>query len=317
MFSKISSKTTAALGIRIGLIASLALISACATPPAATIEQKSFASPEEAVTAFVNAMKDNNASELRAIFGSGADELISSGDPVMDERRRDLFAQAYDKQHSIQTEKDTSTLIIGTNEWPFPIPIVKEENRYWFNTNAGAEEITNRRVGLNELSTIQSLLALVDAEREYAAEDRDGDGLLEYARKFHSDPGTKNGLYWKNKEGEMPSPAGPLFARARQEGYDASESADTLQPYHGYFYKLLTSQGSNAAGGAFDYLVKGKLIGGFAVVAYPAEYGNSGVMTFLVNHEGVVYQKDLGRTTERQAKAIASFNPDNSWTKAQ
>ena len=208
-------------------------------------------------------------------------------------------------------------LIIGRNDWPFPIPIIKQGQQWIFDTASGKEEILDRRIGRNELYTIQVMLAVVDAQREYAMKDRDGDGLLEYAQKFMSDPDKKNGLYWPAKEGEDPSPLGLLAAKAKREGYSKAQDPEEPQPYHGYFYRILTSQGPNAAGGAFDYIVKGKMIGGFAVVAYPADYGNSGVMTFIVNHDDVVYQKDLGEDTEKEAQAIKLFDPDKTWTKAQ
>jgi len=194
---------------------------------------------------------------------------------------------------------------------------VKKGNQWFFDTKAGKEEILNRRIGENELSTIQTMLAIVDAQREYAMKDLDGDGILEYAEKFRSDAGKKDGLFWVTKEGEEPSPLGDLVAGARAEGYTKAGTKDKPMPLHGYYFRLLKAQGKNAAGGAFDYVVKGQMIGGFAVIASPAKYGNSGVMTFLVNHDGVVYQKDLGKNTEKAAKAIKKFDPDKTWVKAQ
>ena len=189
----------------------------------------------------------------------------------------------------------------------FPIPLVKKGEVWSFDTDKGREEILNRRIGENELSTIQTMLAIVDAEREYAMKDDDSDGVPEYAQKFLSDPGKKNGLYWETKEGEEPSPLGPAAAQAKKEGY--KKSGDKPIPFHGYYYRILKAQGKNAAGGAYDYVVKGKMIGGFAVVASPAKYGNSGVMTFLVNHDGVVYQKDLGKKTEQAARQHKEIRP--------
>jgi len=203
--------------------------------------------------------------------------------------------------------------VIGKDDWPFPIPLVKKGDSWFFDTEKGREEVLNRRIGQNELSTIQTMLAIVDAQREYAVKDLDGDGVPEYARKFMSDPGKKNGLYWETKEGEELSPLGPAAAQAREEGY--KKSGNKPIPFHGYYYRILESQGKNAAGGAYDYVVKGKMIGGFAVVAYPAKYGNSGVMTFLVNHDGVVYQKDLGKITAKTANAMKKFDPDSTWKK--
>jgi hypothetical protein len=206
--------------------------------------------------------------------------------------------------------------VIGNNNWPFPIPLVKKGEGWVFDTDKGREEILNRRIGENELYTIQVCRAIVDAQREYAIKDRDKNGLLEYAEKFVSDPGKKNGLYWETRAGEGQSPLGPIMARARGEGYQGKPSA-TPSPYHGYYYKILTAQGKDAPGGAYSYLVKGKMIGGFGVVAYPAEYENSGVMTFIVNHDGTVIQKDLGKNTASVAKGMTVYNPDKTWTEVK
>ena len=203
-------------------------------------------------------------------------------------------------------------MIVGKQEWPFPIPVVKKGQSWVFDTDKGKEEILNRRIGENELNTIQVMLAVVDAQREYAMKDRDKNELLEYAQKFVSDPGKKNGLYWEAKAGEAESPLGPIMAQARSEGY-RGKPASTPPPYHGYRYRILTAQGKDAPGGAYSYLVKGKMIGGFAVVAYPAEYGNSGVMTFIVNHDGKVFQKNLGKNTAGIASAMKEYNPDSTW----
>jgi len=211
---------------------------------------------------------------------------------------------------------------VGKDDFPFPIPIVKKGQLWFFDTQAGKEEILNRRIGRNELSTIQACLAYVDAQREYARRDREAGSLMEYAQRFASSPGKKDGLYWETKEGESPSPLGPLVAQAVKEGYKKKEDekqakGQTLIPYHGYYYKILKAQGNNAPGGAYDYVVKGKMIGGFAMVAYPAQYGVSGVMTFVVNHDGVVYEKDLGKETEKIASAMKKFDPDKTWKKAE
>jgi hypothetical protein len=283
---------------------------------AATAQQKSFASAAEAVKAAVAAAKSNDDKELLAIFGAQAKELISSGDPVADKQRRAEFLKAYDEKNSLVTEGDNTILVIGNNAWPFPIPLVKKGESWVFDTAKGKEEILNRRIGENELYTIQVLLAIVDAQREYAIKDRDGDGLNEYAQKMLSDPGKKNGLYWEAKPGEEQSPIGPLAARAMKEGYKGAQGGGPA-PFHGYYYKILTAQGSNAPGGAYSYLVKGKMIGGFGVVAYPATYGNSGVVTFIVNHDGVAYQKNLGSNTTQAAQAMTKFDPDKSWTKVE
>jgi len=279
-------------------------------------KQKGFATPEEAVKAFATAMRSNDNKELLAIFGKDEKKLISSGDPVRDKQRREKFIAEYDSKNSLAREGKKMLLIIGEKDWPFPIPLIEKGGQWFFDTKAGKEEILNRRIGENELDTIQTMLAIVDAEREYAMKDRDKNGLLEYAQKFGSDPGKKNGLYWETKEGEEPSPLGELVVKARAEGY-TKKSKDKPVPYHGYYYRILKAQGKNAPGGAYDYLVNGRMIGGFAVVAYPAGYGNSGVMTFLVNDDGVVYQKDLGKNTKKIAMAMKKFDPDKAWKKVQ
>jgi hypothetical protein len=280
-------------------------------------KQKSFGSAEEAVKALVTAARDNDDKELSAIFGPDAKDLLSSGDPVADRQRRENFLAKYDEQNKLVREGNSTILIIGKNDWPFPIPIAKKGATWFFDTQKGKEEILNRRIGENELSTIQSCLAIVDAQREYATKDRDSDGLPEYAEKFRSDPGKKNGLYWETKEGEEPSPLGELFAKVRAEGYSKQGTKDNPEPYHGYYFKILKAQGKHAHGGDYSYVIKGNMIGGFAVVAWPAKYGNSGVMTFLVNHDGVVYQKDLGKNTDKFAKAITNYDPDKTWGKAK
>ena len=279
---------------------------------AAAAQQKSFASAEEAVKAAIAAARGNNDKEMLAIFGPQAKEALFSGDPVADKQRRAQFIAAYDEKNRLATEGDNTVLYVGKQDWPFPIPIVKKSDAWVFDTEKGREEILNRRIGENELNAIQSLLAIVDAQREYAMKDRDRNALLEYAQKFISDPGKKNGLYWVVKAGEPQSPLGPIMTRLRSEGYQGKTSA-TPVPYHGYYFRILTAQGKNAPGGAYSYMVKGKMIGGFAVVAYPAEYGNSGVMTFIVNHDGKVFQKNLGANTAAIAKGMKEYNPDKTW----
>ncbi len=291
-----------------------------AAPADAATKQKTFASPEEAVKSFDTAMKANDNKELLAIFGPAAKQVIYSGDPVSDKERREKFIKAFDLKNRLDQEGDKMVLIVGEKDWPFPIPVVKKGDRWFFDTNAGMEEILNRRIGEDELNTIQTMLAIVDAEREYAMRSLKGGGAPEYAQKFRSDPGKKNGLYWETGEGEEPSPLGKLVADARAEAYVAAAKAKKTKgpmPYHGYYFKMLKKQGKHAPEGAFDYVVRGKQIGGFAVVAYPARYGNSGVMTFMVNHEGVVYQKDLGKDSAKIAKAMTAFDPDKTWKKVE
>ena len=283
----------------------------------AAVTQKGFASPEDAVKAFVAATKANDDKEIIAIYGTGGKDLLYSGDPVSDKERRKRLLEAYDKKNSLVKEGEKMIIVIGENDWPFPIPLVKQGEKWIFDTKAGKEEVLNRRIGQNELYTIQTMLAIVDAQREYAMKDLDGDGILEYAEKFRSDAGKKNGLFWKTKEGEEPSPLGDLVASARAEGYTHADSKDKPVPFHGYYFRMLRKQGKHAPGGAYDYVVRGNQIGGFAVVAYPAAFGNSGVMTFMVNHEGVVYQKDLGKNSAKTAKAMTSFDPDKTWKKVE
>ena len=279
---------------------------------AAAAPQKSFSSADEAVKAAVAAARSNNDKELLTIFGAQAKELLFSGDPVADKQRRNQFIAAYDEKNRLATEGESATLIVGKQEWPFPIPVVKKGSSWFFDTAKGKEEILNRRIGENELFTIQACLAVVDAQREYAVKDRDRNGLLEYAQKFVSDPGKRNGLYWEAKQNEPQSPLGPIMTQIKSEGYQAKPSAPV--PYHGYYYRILTAQGKDAPGGAYSYLVKGRMIGGFAVVAYPAEYGNSGVMTFIVNHDGKVFQRNLGPNTAAVAKSMKEYNPDKEWS---
>ncbi len=209
-----------------------------------------------------------------------------------------------------------AVLNVGEDDWPFPAPILQQGGRWAFDAEAGREEVVKRHVGRNELDTIQTLLAIVDAQREYASSDADTNGFLDYASRFISRPGAKDGLYWPVEPGEEPSPLGPLIGEAAREGYER-EASDEPQAYHGYRYRLLTEQGPDAPGGAYGYLVRDRLLGGFAVVAYPARYGVSGIMTLMVNHRGQVYQKDLGEDTDTAAAAMTSFNPDASWTKAE
>jgi hypothetical protein len=280
--------------------------------------QKSFKSPEEAVKVLNEAVRGNDTKELLAIFGPSGKDLVSSGDKVADETGRERFIKAYEEMNKLVNENDTKVILhVGNADWPFPIPIVKKGEYWFFDTMAGREEILNRRIGRNELNAIQVCLAIVDAQREYVLKDRDGDKLLEYAQRFVSKKGEKDGLYWEAKEGEPQSPLGPLMAKAAQEGYTGKKSGEKRNPYHGYYYKILKAQGKNAPGGEYDYMVKGKMIGGFALVAYPAEYGNSGIMTFIVNHDGVVYQKDLGKDTDKMAAAMKKFDPDRTWKKAE
>jgi hypothetical protein len=278
------------------------------------VKQKLFKSPEEAVKAFVEALRVHNENELYAIFGPPVKEFFQSGDPMLNRAERERFIKAYEEMNRLDRQADTKVVLcVGKEDWPLPIPIMKGKEGWYFDTEKGKDELLNRRIGRNELNTIQTCLAYVDAQREYALKDRDNNKLLEYAQKITSDKGKRNGLYWEVKPGEEQSPLGSFFAKAVTEGYSAGKSSAKPEPYHGYYYKILTAQGKNAPGGEYDYMVKGKMIGGFALVAYPAEYGNSGVMTFIVNHDGVVYQKDLGKDTGKIAGTMTKFDPDKAW----
>ena len=312
--SEVISQPRAKRGIMVNrTICALALIVMAPITLAATAGPKSFASPEAGIAALVEAVKVDDQPMLHGILGSHGSKLTSSGDAVADRQNRETFLKAYGEAHKLVLEGNTkATLVIGQDEWPMPIPLVKSDGGWRFDTQQGEKEILARRIGRNEMAAIQVCLAIVDAEREYATLDLDSDGIPEYAPKFVSAPGKRDGLYWQTKTDDPLSPLGPLLATATQEGYTRSASRP-LAPYHGYFYRILTRQGKDAPGGAYDYFVNGKMIGGFAVIAYPARYGASGVMSFIVNHDGVVYEKDLGKNTAAIASKMTTFNPDASW----
>ncbi len=282
---------------------------------AAQPQQKTFKSPEAAVKALVEAVRANDVAALEALFGPDSKDLISSGDDVDDARGRAMFVKSYDDAHRLEKAGEKKRILyIGKDDWPMPVPIVKTGKRWLFNAKEGREEILSRRIGKNELSAIQTCLAVVDAEREYATLDRDNNQLLEYAQKIDSGKGKRDGLYWETEPGAPLSPLGPLIASATEEGYGKGEP---LSPYHGYFFRILTAQGEHAKGGAYSYIVNGSMIGGFAVVAYPALYRSSGVKTFIVNHEGIVYEKDLGPDSAKLAATMTVYDPDSSWKKTQ
>ena len=277
--------------------------------------QESFPSPEDAVNAMMEAIRINNTDRLSVIFGPGSEDLVSSGDPVADQYRRKQFVQFYEQKNQLEkVAEDRAILHVGHDDWPFPISVVKTDTGWQFDAEDGREEIIARRIGRNELSTIQVCLAYVDAQREYAMMDHDGDGFLAYARKFKSDPEKQNGLFWPETEGNTMSPLGPLVVAAEKKGYDLQAGGDP-DPFFGYYFRILEAQGKHAYGGAYEYVVNGKMIGGFALIAYPANYGASGVMTFMVNHDEVVYQKDLGEQTEKIANEVKMFDPDETWSK--
>jgi Protein of unknown function (DUF2950) len=281
----------------------------------AAASQQSFESPQAGVTALIKAVKANDKHALRAIFGSEGSKLLRSGDSVADAHSRAMFSKAYDEANKVVLDGEAqATLVIGKDEWPMPIPLVKYPDGWRFDTAKGKDEILKRRIGRNELETMQVCLVIVDAEREYAARHLDSDGVPVYASRFMSSPGKRDGLFWPTHANEAQSPLGALLATAADEGY-ANKGMLRRNAYHGYYYRILTSQGEDAPEGARDYLVKGKMIGGFAVIAYPARYGASGVMSFLVNHDGVIYENDLGRKTKTIAATITTFNPGAAWKK--
>jgi hypothetical protein len=276
-----------------------------------------FASPDDAGNALLAAAKSGDQNALLAIFGPDSRELIFSGDPVQDKNTAALFVTGYGVMHRWRKMPDDSQmLLVGADNFPFPIPLKKNNDGQWFfDTAAGKNEVLNRRIGRNELAIIEVSQAAADAQAQYFSQLHDGETTKQYAAKFISDPGKQNGLYWKSPDGQPQSPLGPLAAYATAEGYAAKPDAHTA--FHGYYFRILKAQGDKAPGGAKSYVVDGKMIGGFAFVAYPAEYGNSGVMTFIINQDGVLLQKDLGKTTTETATAMNEFNPDTSWQPVQ
>jgi hypothetical protein len=276
--------------------------------PAALAQQKTFPSPEAAMIAFGDAIATSDDDAVKALLGADYRDLI----PPAGAEYRYRFLAAWAKAHALKPDGDGKAHIaVGSDGWTLPIPIVKTAQGWRFDLKAGADEIRIRRIGRNELAVMQVMLAIYDAQKEYARQDRNRDGVLQYAAKFTSSPGKQDGLYWPTKAGEPPSPLGPAMTSAREAGQSETTG------YYGYRYKLLTSQGKNAPGGAYDYVARGRMIGGFAAVAWPVKYGDTGVMTFIVSHDGVVYQKDLGPDTAARAAALTRFNPDSSWQKAE
>ena len=274
--------------------------------------QKTFSSPEEASTAFVAAAENNDEKALLEILGPDARQIVSSGDPTEDAEGRAKITHKYEEMHRFLKEPDGSVVMyIGAENWPFPIPLAIKGNLWFFDTEAGKKEVLFRRIGRNEYSAIRVFHELVAAQKEYYAMQHN-----EYAKQIFSGKGEHNGLYWKVADGEPQSPIGPLVASAVAEGYVKGKDAPST-PYRGYFFHCLASQGKDAPGGAKSYIVKGKMTEGFAFVAYPAEYRSSGVMTFIVNQDGVVYQKDLGKKTGALGKSMHEYNPDSSWNKAE
>jgi hypothetical protein len=277
--------------------------------------QQAFKTPDEAASALASAAKTGDMRALDTVLGPDGEDIVSSGDEVADAASRQKFVAAYDANHQIKMDgADKAIMVIGPDDFPLPIPLVRKDGMWRFDTAAGREEILFRRIGKNELDAIQTCLAYVDAQNEYSDKDRTGAGIKTYALRIVSQPGKKDGLYWPTSQGEEPSPLGELVAEATTQGYRV-EGERT--PFHGYYFKILTKQGPAAAGGTLDYVVGGKMIGGFGLVAYPAEYRNSGVKTFICSHSGTVYEKDLGSNTAKLAERMSAYNPDKTWTEVK
>lgn len=310
------SRHRAGLGA-FGLIALLVVL-----PPVAssrvvagqTTEHRVFASPEEAVQALVKSVKTGSIEDLLRIFGPQGQELIASSDPATGRKNREVFAvAAAEKWQLVNDGANRMTLVIGHEEWAFPVPLVKDASGWRFDTAAGREEVIARRIGRNELAAIATCGAYVTAQQRYAQQGHDGRAAGAYATKFQSDPGKENGLYWPTAKGQKRSPLGELVAQAAEEGSPLGRAGVERSPLHGYYFKILTAQGRAAPGGAKNYIVKGVMSGGFALVAWPAQYDVTGVMTFVVNRDGIVYEKDLGANTATAARKLTTYNPDPSW----
>lgn len=295
------------------LVTVLMLVFISVQPAAAA--QARFRSPDEAARALVDAARADDLKALLEILGPGSKRLISSGDSVADNASRDRFVAAYEQKHVLKPGPAGSMLLhVGTDDWPMPVPIIKKTRSWVFDIGKGEKEILNRRIGRNELNVIEAINAYVDAQYEYAGKDCSGGGKVEFAQRFISSPGHRDGLYWEAGEGEQQSPLGPLIAQAAKEGYTPEGN---LSPFHGYYFRILKGQGPHAEGGSYRYMVRDKMILGFALVAYPVEFGNSGVMTFIVNQDGIVYEKNLGKNTQRLAEAVTVYNPDQGWKKVK
>jgi len=297
-----------------GFIVAFGLVLGCAKKESSSA-QKTFTSPEDAVVALVDALKTNDTAQLTNILGPDSTKILSSGDDVADKQAREVFLAAYTEKAQLSTEGDHTILNIGAEEWPVPIPLVKDGTSWRFDTAAGMQEVLFRRIGNNELTTMQLCRAYVVAQKEYASKGHDGKLRGIYAGKFASSTGKQDGLYWKSDDSNDKSPLGDLAAQAASDGYSKSEGKPA--PFYGYYFRILTRRGASAPGGALEYLVNGEMKKGFALIAYPAEYKNSGVMTFIVDDKGTIYQKDLGAETAKAAAEINVFDPDSSWEKAE
>jgi hypothetical protein len=300
----------AGVTICLTLMAAMVVLGGCKKAPS----YQTFASPDEAGDALLQAAKSGDQNQVLAVFGPQAKNVIFSGDATQDKASVDAYVQAYGTMHRWRNMPDGSQLLlVGADNFAFPIPLRKASDGKWFfDAGAGEEEILRRRIGRDELAVIDASNAIADAQAQYYSQPRNGETTQTFASKFISDPGKQNGLYWESAQGQPPSPLGPLVAFATGEGYNVKPNEHV--PFHGYYFKMLSNQGSNAPGGTKDYLVNGKMTGGFAFVAYPSNYGNSGVMTFIINQDAVLLQKDLGKTTIQTAEAMTAFDPDKSWS---
>lgn len=300
------------------LLLAIGLGSIAIPAPAADDGQLGFNSPSNAVDALVTAAKNNDTNTMHAIFGPAGMELMSP-DPVQAAAAQQKFVERLTEKTRIANLTETNaTLELGNDAWPFPIPLVKQDGQWFYDSRAGRDEVFRRRIGMDELGAISVCHAYVDAQREYASEDRMGDGVLAFAQYLHSTPGTHDGLFWPTNgepDGEL-SPLGPLVAQAHVEGYHhtARMISEQSAPYHGYYFKILTREGKHAPAGKYNYIINGRMIGGFALIAWPAQWGNTGVMTFIVNQQGQIYQKNLGQKTSAKASTITTYDPDDTWT---
>jgi hypothetical protein len=305
------------VALTVALLVTVAVVFAWCIPGAEASSQRLFSSPEDAVQALTEAVKAKNETAIDQIFGPSGKDL-RSGDRVQDDAEYDELAGHLTEKTNLVKESDAKVLLqIGNENWPFPIPIVKKDGQWFFDTEVGKEEILNRRIGENELTSILVCRTYVRAQREYTLKDWDSDGIFAYAQKLRSDRGKRNGLFWRAEPGKEVSPLGELVARAWHEGYKKEKAAfkeESPTPFHGYYFKILTRQGKNAPGGKYNYIINGNMVGGFALVAFPSNWGKSGVMTFIVNQQGKVYQKNLGPNTAKVAQEMKSYNPDKSWT---
>jgi hypothetical protein len=298
------------------IAAALSIIPACSAAPERPAH-RTFRTPEEAVQALIAAAKAGNTDELLAIFGPDGKDLVASSDPAIARRNRRIFAVAVRERWRLVDEGTGKSLVIGNEDWPFPVPLVNDTNGWRFDTAAGKEEVLARRIGRNELAVIRVCRTYVAAQRLYAKSGHDGQRAGAYARMFRSEPGKQNGLYWPAARGQKRSPLGDLVAQAAEEGRPIGQDGQQPSPFHGYYFKILTAQGPAARGGAKDYVVKGQMSGGFGLVAWPAQYDVTGIMTFVVNQDGLVQEKDLGPETSAAAKAMTLYDPDASWGPVQ